>query len=100
METKTSKAKGLPPGKASSESATTSNRSATTTASRSNAQRGNKDWRKACIRVVERLMKLDKSEWFLDPVDPISLGIPDYLDIVKQPMDLGTIRVSHRPQAM
>lgn len=25
------------------------------------------------------------------PVDPITLGIPDYLDIIKKPMDLGTI---------
>ena len=28
---------------------------------------------------------------FRAPVDPITLGIPDYLDIVKKPMDLGTI---------
>lgn len=28
---------------------------------------------------------------FRSPVDPITLGIPDYLDIVKKPMDLGTI---------
>jgi E1A/CREB-binding protein len=28
---------------------------------------------------------------FRSPVDPIALGIPDYLDIIKKPMDLGTI---------
>ena len=28
---------------------------------------------------------------FLHPVDPIALGIPDYLQIITQPMDLSTI---------
>lgn len=28
---------------------------------------------------------------FRSPVDPIALGIPDYQDIIKKPMDLGTI---------
>ena len=26
------------------------------------------------------------------PVDPVALNIPDYFDVIKQPMDLGTIR--------
>lgn len=26
------------------------------------------------------------------PVDPIKLGIEDYFDIIKQPMDFGTIK--------
>ena len=29
---------------------------------------------------------------FRSPVDPQALGIPDYFEIVKRPMDLGTIR--------
>ena len=29
---------------------------------------------------------------FEDPVDTIKLGIPDYFDIIRRPMDLGTIR--------
>lgn len=28
---------------------------------------------------------------FIDPVDPIALGIPDYFDVVKHPMDLSTV---------
>ena len=33
------------------------------------------------------------SAWiFHDPVDPKKLNIPDYLDIIKQPMDLGSIK--------
>jgi bromodomain-containing factor 1 len=27
----------------------------------------------------------------LEPVDPVALGIPQYFDIVKRPMDLGTV---------
>jgi bromodomain-containing factor 1 len=30
--------------------------------------------------------------WFLDPVDPVALGIPSYPEIVREPMDLSTIR--------
>jgi hypothetical protein len=35
---------------------------------------------------------------FLQPVDPVALGIPDYPTVVSRPMDLGTIkqRVDHR----
>jgi E1A/CREB-binding protein len=29
---------------------------------------------------------------FASPVDPVKLNLPDYFDIVKRPMDLGTIR--------
>ena len=28
---------------------------------------------------------------FNEPVDPVSLGLPNYFDVVKEPMDLGTI---------
>ena len=30
-------------------------------------------------------------KFFLSPVDPVALGIPTYFDIIKDPMDLGTI---------
>lgn len=29
---------------------------------------------------------------FNSPVDPDALGLPDYFEIIKHPMDLGTIR--------
>ena len=32
------------------------------------------------------------SEPFSQPVDPIQLNIPEYLDVIQRPMDLGTIR--------
>ena len=30
--------------------------------------------------------------WFLSSVDPVTAGCPDYFDIIKQPMDFGTIQ--------
>ncbi len=29
---------------------------------------------------------------FRDPVDPVELGIPDYFDVIKEPMDLGKVK--------
>ena len=37
-------------------------------------------------------LKQNKSSWpFRVPVDPIAQGVPNYLQIIKQPMDLKTI---------
>eukprot|EP00698_Gefionella_okellyi_P003602 TRINITY_DN13382_c0_g1_i1.p1 TRINITY_DN13382_c0_g1~~TRINITY_DN13382_c0_g1_i1.p1 ORF type:complete len:418 (+),score=69.20 TRINITY_DN13382_c0_g1_i1:88-1341(+) len=44
-----------------------------------------------CKGLLRKLMSLKDSLWFRAPVDPVALGIPDYFDIVKNPMDLGTI---------
>ena len=41
--------------------------------------------------VWEKLDRSDDAIPFRAPVDPQLLGIPDYLDIVKKPMDLSTI---------
>ncbi|KAF2209356.1 hypothetical protein CERZMDRAFT_47442 [Cercospora zeae-maydis SCOH1-5] len=40
---------------------------------------------------MKNLKKTKNSLPFLHPVDPVALGIPTYLDIIKQPMDLGTM---------
>lgn len=46
----------------------------------------------ALIPTLEKLVQQEpESVPFRSPVDPINLGIPDYLDIIKKPMDLGTI---------
>jgi hypothetical protein len=43
--------------------------------------------------VIQKLMMNPKNQNFFNkPVDAIALGIPEYSDIIKQPMDLGTIR--------
>lgn len=41
--------------------------------------------------LLKKLTKMGCSKWFLKPVDPIANGCPSYYDIIKKPMDLGTI---------
>ena len=50
-------------------------------------------WEKNAKKVLSFLWKNKDAEIFLKPVDPIDLGIPDYFDIVKCPMDFSTIKV-------
>ena len=43
-------------------------------------------------RVVAATMKLKMAKLlFNQPVDPETLGLPNYFEVVKQPMDLGTV---------
>uniref|UniRef100_A0A7N8WN84 histone acetyltransferase n=1 Tax=Mastacembelus armatus TaxID=205130 RepID=A0A7N8WN84_9TELE len=49
--------------------------------------------RQALMPTLEALYRQDpESLPFRQPVDPILLGIPDYFDIVKNPIDLSTIK--------
>ena len=43
------------------------------------------------VNKLKNTKKTGHAASFLEPVDPITLGIPTYFDIVKQPIDLGTI---------
>ena len=43
-------------------------------------------------KMLERLMAQKHAFWFLEPVDPISSGLHNYHEIIKYPMDLGTIK--------
>ncbi|KAI8323666.1 Bromodomain-containing protein [Martensiomyces pterosporus] len=45
-----------------------------------------------CRRVLLRLQAQPSSLEFMAPVDPVKQGVPTYFDVVKHPMDLGTIR--------
>ena len=46
---------------------------------------------KKCLKILE-ILKKSLNVWpFLQPVDPIKLKIPDYFDIVKEPMDISTV---------
>ncbi|XP_071725582.1 uncharacterized protein [Rutidosis leptorrhynchoides] len=45
----------------------------------------------ASLEVIKKTMKMDASEPFNAPVNPVALGIPDYFDVIKTPMDFGTI---------
>ncbi|GMI82268.1 hypothetical protein like AT5G46550 [Hibiscus trionum] len=45
-----------------------------------------------CSSLLKALMKHPAGWVFNEPVDPKALGIPDYFSIIKNPMDLGTVK--------
>ncbi|KAI8807309.1 hypothetical protein BJ742DRAFT_661105, partial [Cladochytrium replicatum] len=47
---------------------------------------------KNCKRILKEIMKHPSARWFIVPVDPVALGIPTYLSIIKNPMDLSTVK--------
>ncbi|KAL6536064.1 hypothetical protein OROHE_012908 [Orobanche hederae] len=47
---------------------------------------------KSCNALLERLMKHKHAWVFNKPVDAVALGLHDYFDIIKNPMDLGTVK--------
>ncbi|KAA8524275.1 hypothetical protein F0562_010698 [Nyssa sinensis] len=47
---------------------------------------------KSCNALLERLMKHKHGWVFNSPVDAKALGLHDYFDIIKHPMDLGTVK--------
>lgn len=48
--------------------------------------------KKKLIVIVEALEKDPMSYEFLKPVDTVGLGLIDYFDYIKHPMDLGTVK--------
>ena len=44
--------------------------------------------------IIDALEKDPRSYDFLQPVDHVGWGLTDYLDIVKKPMDLGTLKAN------
>lgn len=47
----------------------------------------------SCIKITKKLMDFPISVFFLNPVDPINDGVPDYFEKVKKPMDLNKVMV-------
>jgi E1A/CREB-binding protein len=45
-----------------------------------------------CLEIVKGLQNHQHGWVFNVPVDPVELGLPDYFDVIKRPMDLGTIQ--------
>ncbi|KAI8897387.1 hypothetical protein BC833DRAFT_49750 [Globomyces pollinis-pini] len=45
-----------------------------------------------CGKVFKKLLSHPNSHWFMAPVDPVALNLPTYFQIIKNPMDLGTIK--------
>jgi hypothetical protein len=45
--------------------------------------------------VIHSSLVKHKLSWpFQEPVDPVKLGIPNYREVIKEPMDLGTIKTN------
>ncbi|ESQ29636.1 hypothetical protein EUTSA_v10023369mg [Eutrema salsugineum] len=53
--------------------------------------RYNKQELEDSLTVIKKIMKMEAADPFNVPVNPEALGIPDYFDIIKTPMDFGTI---------
>ncbi|XVF44904.1 hypothetical protein PTKIN_Ptkin02bG0160700 [Pterospermum kingtungense] len=47
---------------------------------------------KNCSQILNKLMKHKHGYIFNSPVDVVGLGLHDYYDIIKNPMDLGTVK--------
>lgn len=47
---------------------------------------------KSCSTLLDKLMKHKHGWVFNTPVDPDAFGLHDYFDIIKNPMDLGTVK--------
>mmetsp|Transcript_15944 Transcript_15944/g.25819 ORF Transcript_15944/g.25819 Transcript_15944/m.25819 type:complete len:166 (+) Transcript_15944:437-934(+) len=41
-----------------------------------------------CLPLAKKLLHHEHGWVFKDPIDPVELGIPEYFDVVEQPMDL------------
>jgi len=50
-------------------------------------------WEKVAKKIVQTLWKMRGAYHFHTPVDPVRLNCLDYLDVIKNPMDLGTVKV-------
>lgn len=51
----------------------------------------NESWESAMRKIVQKIIAKKDSDIFRDPVPYIEFGLTDYIDIVKEPMDLGTV---------
>ena len=51
------------------------------------------NWQAAALLLLGAAFKIKEAHLFLQPVDVKKLGIPDYLQIIKKPMDFGTVKV-------
>eukprot|EP00941_MAST-03F_sp_MAST-3F-sp1_P002345 g2345.t1 len=56
-------------------------------------------WKDSCIKILNSLQRkrvngYNYADPFLFPVDPVKDGVPDYFDVVKNPMDFSTVRAN------
>jgi len=57
-------------------------------------------WQSAASQLLSAAWKIKEAHLFHAPVDVKKLGIPDYLQIIKKPMDFGTIKVGSSEKAV
>ena len=50
-------------------------------------------WESVAGQILNNLWKFKGAQIFHRPVDPIKLGIPDYLHVIKEPMDFSKVKV-------
>ena len=55
-------------------------------------------WMQSCLEVLKAVQSKPDSGPFLIPVDWVKFGLPDYPQIIKHPMDLGTIEAMNIPK--
>ena len=51
-----------------------------------------KPWQKPAKELMKILWRTKNAWLFHEPVDPVRLKIADYFDVIKHPMDFGTIK--------
>lgn len=51
-----------------------------------------KEYKDICLKIIDEIMRHPISEVFHQPVDPVADEVPDYLEIVRTPSDLSTVR--------
>eukprot|EP00920_Eleutheroschizon_duboscqi_P007636 GHVT01017384.1.p1 GENE.GHVT01017384.1~~GHVT01017384.1.p1 ORF type:complete len:1747 (-),score=403.95 GHVT01017384.1:1969-7209(-) len=56
-------------------------------------------WIDSCLKIIRDLKAKKSAQWFLYPVEPESDGVPDYFDIIHQPMDFMTIEQKLKSRA-
>lgn len=44
-----------------------------------------------CYEIVQNMKKHILAAPFLQPVDPVALNLPDYLEVIKDPIDISTV---------
>ncbi|KAI9327044.1 hypothetical protein BDR26DRAFT_1012954 [Obelidium mucronatum] len=47
---------------------------------------------KKCKKIIRHLAEHEKAYWFQTPVDPVAFNLPTYFDVIKEPMDLSTLK--------
>jgi hypothetical protein len=56
------------------------------------------EWHSVCTQIFNTIWKSKGANIFHKPVDTVKLHLPDYYTVVKNPMDLGTVKVKSSPK--